>query len=62
LKLKEVKSSAQGQAITLVKEYAEKDGVKIPVKITQSVGPQIVDMEINDIQINTAIAAEKFSI
>ncbi len=62
LKLKEVKNTPQGQAITLIKGYTEKEGVKVPLKITQSVGPQIFDMEMTDIQINTPIATDKFSI
>ena len=62
LKLKEVKNSPQGQAVTLIKEYTEKDGLKLPLKVTQSVGPQMFDLEVGEIQINTAISKEIFKI
>lgn len=62
LKLKQVKNTPQGQAITIVKEYAEEDGIKIPSKVIQSVGPQMIEMEITDIKLDTQILESIFAI
>lgn len=62
LKIKEVKNSPQGQAVTLIKEYTEKDGVKLPWRVTQAIGPQMFDLEVNEILINTQISEEIFKL
>lgn len=62
LKLKEVKNSPQGSAITLIKGYSEKDGIKIPSKVIQSVGPQMIEMEVSQINFDTQIPESIFAI
>lgn len=62
LKLKEIKTTPQGQATSLIKAYKEVNGIQFPSVVTQQMGPQIFDMEVTEIQINPAIPAEQFNI
>ncbi len=62
LMVKEVTPTPQGSSTTFVKEYKEVNGVKFPVKVTQSVGPQMIDVNVEKIEVNTDIEESKFEI
>lgn len=62
LKLKEIKTTPQGAAVTLIKEYVVVDGVKVPSVIVQSVGPQIIDIVVSEVKLNSQINSEIFNL
>jgi len=62
LKLKEVTATPQGTVTIIYEEYKDFDGIKIPVKMKQSVGPQSFDIETVEVEINKGIDDSEFSI
>ena len=62
LKLKEVTATPQGSVSVFYEEYKDFDGIKIPVKIKQSVGPQSFDIETIEVEINKGIDDSEFEI
>ncbi len=62
LLVKEVNPTPQGSSITFIKEYKEVEGVKFPVKVTQSAGPQMIDINVEKIEVNTDMDESKFKI
>jgi predicted Zn-dependent peptidase len=62
LLVKEVTQTPQGSVTAIYKEYKDVDGVKFPVKVTQSVGPQMIDINVENIDVNTDIDDSKFAI
>ena len=62
LLVKEVSTSQQGAPVALFHEYKDVDGVKFPVKVSQSIGPQMINITVEDIQVNTGIEDSKFDI
>ncbi len=51
-----------GEQITLYDDYKDVDGVKYPFKITQSFGPQSVEMTVSSIKVNKGIPDDIFVI
>jgi predicted Zn-dependent peptidase len=62
LKLKEVATTPQGSTSTLIKEYQTIDGVKMPLHVIQSMGPQSFNLEYKVVEINKAVDPAKFAI
>ncbi len=62
LLVKEVSESPQGNVVAKFKEYKDVDGVKFPVKVTQTVGPQSIEISVEKIEVNTDIDDSKFKI
>lgn len=62
LKLKEVSASAQGTMASIYTEYTEVNGIKLPKKMIQKVGPQSLDITFETIKVNEGIDASKFDI
>ncbi|NPA36412.1 MAG: outer membrane lipoprotein-sorting protein, partial [Chlorobi bacterium] len=62
LLIKEVTQTPQGVITALFKEYKDVDGVKFPVKVTQSAGPQMFEIEVNNVEVNKDIDDSKFEI
>ena len=44
------------------KNYKDVDGVKLPFSLTQSVGPQIINVEVDEIKVNTELPADTFKV
>lgn len=61
LKVKQVTTSPMGNSTTTFADYKEIDGVKFPMAMTQSVGPQLVDIAVNSIEINKGIEDSVFN-
>ncbi len=61
LKLKQVSSLPTGSSITTFDEYKEIDGVKFPTVLSQSMGPQVIDITVNSIEINKGIDDSVFN-
>lgn len=51
-----------GEQVTLYDDYRDVDGVKYPFKITQSFGPQSVEMTVSTIKVNKGIPDDIFVI
>jgi len=47
-------------AVTLMSDYRDVKGVKYAFKISQTVGPQAMDMEVNSVEVNTKVADSIF--
>ncbi len=47
---------------TLMKDYKEVEGVKYPFKLSQSFGPQIIELEVTSIKVNSGLDDELFKI
>lgn len=62
LKFREISSSPQGSATTSYREWTEVEGVLFPTRINQSMGPQSIDMHIEQIELNQQLDAELFAI
>lgn len=62
LKFREISSSPQGSATTSYQEWTEIEGVLFPTRINQSMGPQSIDMHIEQIELNQQPDAELFAI
>jgi len=60
--VKEVSSTPQGNSIALTHEYTEVNGVKFPKKVSQSMGPQMVEITVDKIEVNKGIEDTKFEI
>ncbi len=60
--VKEVSSTPQGSTIALYHKYTEVDGVKYPTKVSQSMGPQMIEISVDEIEINKGINDSKFEI
>ncbi len=62
LKVKEVASLPQGQgtSVTTYVEYKEVDGVKYPVVMNQTVGPQSIDINVDEVIVNNGITDDIF--
>ncbi|MDB4334768.1 insulinase family protein [bacterium] len=61
LKLKTVSSTPQGNTTTLIKEYKEVEGIMYPLEVNQSMGPQMIDVKVSSVKINTGIDESVFS-
>ncbi len=63
LKIKEVTTLPQGQgtSVTTIAEYKDVDGVKYPVVMNQTVGPQSIDINVDEVIVNKGISNEVFS-
>ncbi len=63
LKIKEVSTLPQGQgtSVTTFSEYKDVDGVKYPVVMNQTVGPQSIDINVDEVLVNKGINDEVFS-
>ncbi|GAF03410.1 insulinase family protein [Saccharicrinis fermentans] len=55
LKVKEISSSPMGNSTTTYSNYKEVEGVQFPMSMTQSMGPQQIDITVNSIEINQGI-------
>ncbi len=62
LLIKEVSSTPQGSAVATTHEYKEVDGVKFPSKVSQSMGPQMIEITVDEIEVNKGIDDTKFEI
>jgi len=62
LMIKEVSSSPQGSVMALTHEYTEIDGIKFPSKVSQSMGPQVIEITVDKIELNKGIEDSKFEI
>lgn len=62
LKLKSVAQQGQMSVTTVYKDYREVDGILIPFKITQSMGPQNFDVETKEVLINKGIEDSVFAL
>jgi len=60
LKVKEVSVSEMGSSTTTFGEYKEFEGIKYPTKLTQSMGPQMIDVNITEVIINKGIEDKVF--
>jgi predicted Zn-dependent peptidase len=60
--VKETSSTPQGSAISLMHEYTEINGVKFPSKVSQSMGPQMIEIIVDEIEVNKGIDDSKFEI
>ncbi len=47
---------------TTIKDYTEVSGIKFPSKMEQSVGPQSVSIQLNDITVNPRISDSEFTV
>ena len=57
-------TEAQGQSITSITEYSdykEVKGIMVPGKMKITNGPQVIEMDINEIKINEGVKAEDFN-
>ncbi len=63
LKVKEVANLPQGQgsSVTLYSEYKDIDGVKFPVVMSQTVGPQSIAINVDEVLVNKGIQDEVFA-
>jgi len=48
--------------VTNYGDYREVNGVKYPFSIKQQVGPQMLDMKVNSIEVNTGLSADDFRV
>ncbi len=62
LLIKKVSSSPQGSATSLIHDYTEVNGVKFPSKVSQSMGPQMIEITVDKIEVNKGIDGIKFEI
>lgn len=66
LKVKELREletkMGPAQQVTIYGDYKDVDGVKYPFKITQSFGPQTVEMTVSSIKVNKGLADDIFVI
>ena len=60
LKVKQVAASPMGNSTTTFADYKEVEGVKFPTVMTQSVGPQVVDINIDSVELNKGIEDSVF--
>ncbi|EGV42306.1 insulinase family protein [Bizionia argentinensis JUB59] len=60
LKIKETKTSENGQSSTLFGDYKEVKGVKFPFKISQSMGPQSIDLIVKEMKVNEGVSDADF--
>ncbi len=63
LKVKEVSTQQMGNttSITTYDKYDEVDGVMFPVSLTQSMGPQLIDINVTSIDVNKGIEDSVFN-
>ncbi|NAS31253.1 insulinase family protein [Flavobacteriaceae bacterium R38] len=66
LKVKEVdvQKAPTGQEVTVTttySDYKEVNGIKFPFKITRSLGPQSLELKINEIKVNEGISDQDFN-
>jgi zinc protease len=57
-------SSPMGDLVstTLIKSYITVDGISFPSEITQSVGPQVIEMKMTEVKLNENIADSEFKV
>ncbi len=60
LKVKEISESQMGSSITTFGDYKDYGGVKFATKMTQTMGPQTFDIEVDNIDVNKGISDNKF--
>ncbi len=48
--------------VTNYDDYREVNGVKFPFSIKQQMGPQLLDMKVNSIEVNSGLSAEEFKV
>lgn len=60
LKLQTETETEMGSSKTKTLDYKEIDGVKVPHKIIQSMGPQEIELEAEEIKANTEISGDEF--
>jgi len=61
LKVKEIAVLPQGSSTTIYSEYKEIDGIKFPVSISQSMGPQMVNLQVSSVEVNKGINDSVFN-
>lgn len=60
LKLQSEASAEEGSTTTVYSDYKEVDGVKFPHKLSQSMGPQSIDFEVEEIKVNETFEDSDF--
>lgn len=48
--------------VTTYDDYREINGIKFPFSIKQQLGPQLLDMKVNSIEVNSGLSADEFKI
>lgn len=61
LKVKEIANSPMGSSTTIYADYTETDGIKFPSAMSQSMGPQMVDIEVTSIELNKGLEESVFN-
>ncbi len=62
LKYKEVQQSPQGAVSTTYADYKTIEGIKFPMSMKQTMGPQSFDIETQKVEINSGIEDSRFAI
>ncbi|TLX76866.1 insulinase family protein [Labilibacter sediminis] len=61
LKVKEVTSNVNGSSTTVYGNYKEVDGVQYPMSLSQSMGPQMLDVKVVSVEVNKGIDDDVFN-
>ncbi len=60
-KIKQVSTSPNGSSTTTFAKYEEIDGIKFPMIMTQTVGPQTIDIAVDAVELNKGIEDSVFN-
>ncbi|WP_066632138.1 M16 family metallopeptidase [Labilibacter marinus] len=61
LKIKQVATSPMGNSTTIYAKYKETEGIKFPSVMSQTMGPQMVDIEVTSIELNKGLEESVFN-